>query len=58
MPGKRLIADDNSINSFDGKTDQVHGQVAALGVTKDTAFSSQEIAPQIPFSRCAPGPLA
>ncbi len=58
MPGKRLIADDNSINSFDGKTDQVHGQVAAYGVTKDTAFSSQEIAPQIPFSRCVPGPLS
>jgi hypothetical protein len=26
MAGKRLIGDDNSINSFDGKTDQIHGQ--------------------------------
>ena len=58
MAHKRLIGDDNSINTFDGKTDQIHGQTAAFGVSKDTAFASQEIAPQIPFSRRVPGPLS
>ena len=58
MAGKRLIGDDNSINSFDGKTDQIHGQTAAFGVGPDPVFSAQEIAPQIPFSRCVPGPLS
>ena len=58
MAGKRLIGDDNSINSFDGKTDQIHGQTAAFGVGPDPVFFAQEIAPQIPFSRCVPGPLS
>jgi hypothetical protein len=58
MAKKRLIGDDNSINTFDGKTDQIHGQTAAFGVSKDTTFASQAIAPQIPFSRCVPGPLS
>ena len=59
MAGKPLIGDDNSINSFDGKTEQIHGQVATRGVEGDgNLFSSQEIAPQIPFSRCVPGPLS
>tara|TARA_R100000458_G_C8240799_1_gene219928 strand:+ start:217 stop:528 length:312 start_codon:yes stop_codon:yes gene_type:complete len=56
MAGKRLIGDDNSINSFDGKTDQIHGQYkAAAG---DPVQTGQAIAPQIPFSRCVPGPLS
>ena len=58
MAGKRLIGDDNSINSFDGKTDQIHGQVVQRGVEQSTVYSNQEIAPQIPFSRCVPGPLS
>ena len=58
MAGKRLIGDDNSINSFDGKTDQIHGQVAQRGVEQTTVYSNQELAPQIPFSRCVPGPLS
>ena len=58
MAGKRLIGDDNSINSFDGKTDQIHGQVVQRGVEQSTVLSNQEIAPQIPFSRCVPGPLS
>jgi len=58
MAHKRLIGDDNSINTFDGKTDQIHGQTAAFGVSKDTAFASQEITTQIPFSKCIPGPLS
>ena len=58
MAGKRLIGDDNSINSFDGKTDQIHGQTAAFGVGPDPTISGQAIAPQIPFSRCVPGPLS
>jgi len=56
MAGKRLIGDDNSINSFDGKTDQIHGQFDSAA--PDPVFSAQEIAPQIPFSRCVPGPLS
>ena len=56
MAGKRLIGDDNSINSFDGKTDQIHGQFDSAA--PDTVLSAQEIAPQIPFSRCVPGPLS
>ncbi len=58
MAGKRLIGDDNSINSFDGKTDQIHGQLSQYGVSGDPVFSNQEFAPQIPFSRCVPGPLS
>ena len=54
--GKRLIGHDNSINSFDGKTDQIHGQFDSAA--PDPVFSAQEIAPQIPFSRCVPGPLS
>ena len=56
MAGKRLIGDDNSINSFDGKTDQIHGQFDSAA--PDPVLSAQEIAPQIPFSRCVPGPLS
>ena len=56
MAGKRLIGDDNSINSFDGKTDQIHGQFDSDA--PDLVLSDQEIAPQIPFSRCVPGPLS
>ena len=56
MAGKRLIGDDNSINSFDGKTDQIHGQFDSAA--PDIVMSAQEIAPQIPFSRCVPGPLS
>ena len=56
MAGKRLIGDDNSINSFDGKTDQIHGQFDSGA--PDLVLSAQEIAPQIPFSRCVPGPLS
>ena len=55
MAGKRLIGDDNSINSFDGKTDQIHGQFDSDA--PDLVLSDQEIAPQIPFSRCVPGPV-
>ena len=58
MAGKRLIGDDNSINSFDGKTDQIHGQVVQRGVEQTPVYSNQQIAPQIPFSRCVPGPLS
>ena len=58
MAGKRLIGDDNSINSFDGKTEQIHGQVATQGVEQGPIFQGQQIAPQIPFSRCVPGPLS
>ncbi len=58
MAGKRLIGDDNSINSFDGKTEQIHGQVATQGVEQGPIFQSQQITPQIPFSRCVPGPLS
>ena len=56
MAGKRLIGDDNSINSFDGKTDQIHGQFDSAA--PDLVLTDQEIAPQIPFSRCVPGPLS
>lgn len=56
MAGKRLIGDDNSINSFDGKTDQIHGQF--VGSTRDEPDNAVNIAPQIPFSRCVPGPLS
>ena len=56
MAGKRLIVDDNSINSFDGKTDQIHGQFDSAA--PDPVLSAQEIVPQIPFSRCVPGPLS
>jgi hypothetical protein len=56
--GRRLIADDNSINTFNGKTDQIHGQVAVRGVEQGPTFQNQEITPQIPFSRCVPGPLS
>jgi hypothetical protein len=56
MAGKRLIGDDNSINSFDGKTDQIHGQFDSAA--PDPVYSAQQIAPQIPFSRCVPGPLS
>ena len=56
MAGKRLIGDDNSINSFDGKTDQIHGQFDSAA--PDPVLSGQAIAPQIPFSRCVPGPLS
>ena len=56
MAGKRLIGDDNSINSFDGKTDQIHGQFDSAAPEPVLAY--QEIAPQIPFSRCVPGPLS
>ena len=52
------VGDDYSINTFVGKTGQIQGQVVAQGVTQDTAYSGQEIAPQIPFSRCVPGPLS
>jgi hypothetical protein len=56
VAGKRLIGDDNSINSFDGKTNQIHGQFD--DDAPDPVYSAQEIAPQIPFSRCVPGPLS
>ena len=56
MAGKRLIGDDNSINSFDGKTDQIHGQFDSDA--PDIVMSAQEIAHQITFSRCVPGPLS
>jgi len=56
VAGKRLIGDDNSINSFDGKTDQIHGQFDSdAPEIHDNAIN---IAPQIPFSRCVPGPLS
>ena len=58
MANKPAIGDDNSINTFDGKTDQIHGQVNAVGTGKEKAFASQTIAPQIPFSKCIPGPLS
>ena len=58
MAGKPLIGDDNSINSFDGKTEQIHGLSATQGVEQGPTFANQEIAPQIPFSRCVPGPLS
>ena len=53
-----MIGDDNSINSFDGKTDQVQGQQAQYGVSGDPTYSNQAITPQLPFSRCVPGPLS
>ena len=56
MASKRLIGDDNSINSFDGKTDQIHGQFDSDA--PETVLSYQIIPPQIPFSRCVPGPLS
>ena len=56
MAGKRLIGDDNSINSFDGKTDQIHGQFDTAA--PDPSDNAVNIAPQIPFSRCVPGPLS
>ena len=58
MALRPLIGDDNSINTFDGKTDQIHGQKQAFGTGKEKVFSSQTIAPQIPFSKCIPGPLS
>ncbi len=56
MPGKPLIGDDHSINSFNGKTDQIHGQFDSAA--PDPVLTGQAIAPQIPFSRCVPGPLS
>jgi hypothetical protein len=58
MAHKVAIGDDNSINTFDKKTDQIHGQASAFGTGKEKVFASQTITPQIPFSKCIPGPLS
>lgn len=58
MERQPLISDDGSINSFKGKTDQIQGQQQAYGSGQEKVFSSQTITPQIPFSKCVPGPLS